>query len=239
MEQLTMTQLAATFASIEAQLTKAAELHFGGTIDQELHESMLRGAMLLVPMLAAPRHIPVLKKLRDWKDTELIPEVMYQRMYDVIVAAARPPTEVCDSATSAAASVTSTAVEAPVAKRKAEAPASAAKPADQQSVKRPANQHSIASMVAALGGQRLKTAAAELKLQREAASRGEDYRPLEEKMAEFKSEEESVPPVDRVVNQFGCSKCAMVFSCRIALTNHERAHGASAKERGSLFESKP
>ena len=89
-----------------------------------------------------------------------------------------------------------------------------------------------------MGGQRLKVCAAELQEQRAAAERGEDYTPRVEKMAEFKSEEQSAPAPSPLVNSFGCSKCGRVFPCKIALTSHERSHDASVKEK-DIFLPKP
>ena len=105
----------------------------------------------------------------------------YEQMKAAVVAASRPPTERAGPSGAVAPSVpASTPAKATVGgKRKQEAPAPA------PAAKRVASQNSISSM----GGQRLKVSAAELQEQRKAATRGEDYTPQVEKMAEFKSED--------------------------------------------------
>ena len=223
-------------ADIESQLTQAAELVLNGNIPEALFSSVIRGALAMLPMPLAPRHILVLRKLKEWKDTELIPAAVYEQLYAAVVAASRPPVEGAGSS-GAAASPAPARAPAKVTeggKRKLEALAPAPAPV----AKRAANQNSIASMFSAMGGMRLKVSATELKVQRTAAARGEDYRPRLEKMAEFQSEQESAAPPNPLVNQFGCSRCSRVFTCMIALTSHERSHGALLNEK-TFFEPKP
>ena len=228
------TNLTSILADIEAQLTQAAELVLSGGMPEALYASTLRGALAMLPMPLAPRHIVVLGKLKQWKGTELIPAAVCEQLQAAVIAASRPPTEDAGSSGAVAPPVPASApAKATVGgKRKQEAPAPA------PAAKRAASQNSIASMFSAMGGQRLKVSAAELQEQRMAAARGEDYTPRVEKMAEFKSEEESAAAPNPLVHEFGCSKCGRKFSSKIALWSHERSHSASVQEK-KFFEPPP
>ena len=82
----------AELAAIERQLTDAAELHLMGTLTEELYVASVRGALAALPMPAAPKHIAVLKRLKQWKDDELIPLRVYEQLCQAVVAASHGPT---------------------------------------------------------------------------------------------------------------------------------------------------
>ena len=87
------TNLTSILADIEAQLTQAAELVLSGGMPEALYASTLRGALVMLPMPLAPRHIVVLGKLKQWKGTELIPAAVCEQLQAAVIAASRPPTE--------------------------------------------------------------------------------------------------------------------------------------------------
>jgi hypothetical protein len=66
--------------AIEQQLVQAAELHLTGTLTEALYISTLRGALAVLPTSEAPGHISVLKRLKKWKEGELIPEDVHQQL---------------------------------------------------------------------------------------------------------------------------------------------------------------
>ena len=104
---------AGILADIESQLTQAAELVLSGGIPEALFASVIRGALAMLPMPLAPRHIPVLRKLKEWKDTELILAPVYQQQLQAaVVGASRPPTEDTGSSNAAAPSAPARAAPA-------------------------------------------------------------------------------------------------------------------------------
>ena len=52
----------------------------------------MRGALAALPTPFAPQHIPVLKRLKQWKDNELIPLDVYNVLCTTVTAASRGPT---------------------------------------------------------------------------------------------------------------------------------------------------
>ena len=85
---------------------------------------------------------------------------------------------------------------------------------------------------------KLKVTAQELRAQREAASRGEDYEVDVEEMAKFKSEKR-VEPASAVAKLYTCSKCPRTFTTAIGLGNHEKwAHSADTKPK-EFFKPQP
>eukprot|EP00966_Prymnesium_polylepis_P324515 7380553-Prymnesium_polylepis.2 len=157
----------AELAAIERQLTEAAELHLMGTLTEELYVASVRGALAALPMPAAPKHIAVLKRLKQWKDDELIPLEVYNVLCTSVTTASRGPT-------SGAASSGSTAEQPPVTRT---APATATEaappPKKRKAAALPVGQQRL--FAAMPDAKKLKVTAKHLRAQREAAGRGEDY----------------------------------------------------------------
>ena len=72
-------------SDIETQLTWAAELQLSGAIDLDFYESTMRGALQLLPRLAATGHIVLLKGLRKWHDIGLISDRLCETLQDALV----------------------------------------------------------------------------------------------------------------------------------------------------------
>ena len=73
-------------SEIERQLTRAAELHISGVVDDNMYEAMLSGTLLpLVPRVEAPRHIVVLKAVKRWGENELITEELTKQLVEALL----------------------------------------------------------------------------------------------------------------------------------------------------------
>jgi hypothetical protein len=217
--------------AIEAQLTEAAELHLTGALTEGLYVVAVRGALAALPKPAAPKHIAVLKRLKQWKDDELIPLEVYNVLCTSVTTASRGPT-------AGAASSGSTAEQRPV-KRPAPATATQAAPTPKKrkAAALPGGQQSLFAVMPE--AKKLKTTAHELRAQREAAGRGEDYDVEVEEMAKFKSEKLKAEPAPPVVKKYSCTKCPRTFSTAIGLNSHTTwAHSADTKPK-EFFKPQP
>ena len=212
-------------SAIERQLAGAAELHFTGALNEELYMSTLRGALAMLPMLEAPGHIAVLKRLKQWKDDELIPLRVYEQLCQAVVAASHGPTA---GAGSSVQTTEQRPAQCPApAKRKANA-LEAAPPAKTQ--KKAAVQQKTTLFSVLPGATKTLIKASELREQREAAARDEDYVPEQHDLRHFRQELQP-EPAPAVVKEYSCSKCARKFSTQIGLRNHESSHTVAAKPK--------
>ena len=212
--------------SIEQQLTEAAELQLTGTITEELYVSMVRGAIAVLPTPAAPSHIPVLKRLQQWKRDKLIPPDVHDRVQSIVMAAAKQPTV---AAGPSGPKVASPAVAPPVTAAKAKLPTKleTAKPAKKAKVE-PVQTTTLFSLLP--DAKKIKIAANELRLQREASARGEIYVPEEDDVRTFKSERQDAP-APPVLKEFCCEQCPRTFSTLTGLRNHTKWHSVEAKPK--------
>ena len=218
-------------AAIERQLTEAAELHLTGMLSEALYVASVRGALVGLPTPAAPRHIAVLNRLKQWKDDELIPLELYSVLCTGVMTASRGPT-------SGAASSGSTAEQPPL-KRKAPATTTEVGPPPKKPKAKalPAGQQSLFAVMP--DAKKLKTSAQELRAQREAAGRGEEYEVDVEDMATFKSEKLQAEPTPAVAKEYRCSKCPRIFTTAIGLANHEKwSHSANVNPK-EFFKPQP
>lgn len=214
--------------SIERQLAGAAELHFSGMMNEELYISTVRGALAMLPMLKAPQHVSVLKRLKEWKDNDLLPLGVYEQLCPVVVAASRPPTA------GAEGSSASTTVEQPVHSERTEVLPSAKKQKAAPAL--PAKQQTIFNVLPA-GTTRTKVTSAELRMQRQAASRGEDYEPEEEELLRFRKER--LPqPAPAVQKEYSCPQCPRKFSTLTGLQNHVKWHPLTTQPK-EFFQRNP
>ena len=79
-------------------------------------------------------------------------------------------------------------------------------------------------------GKKTLVLAGELRKQREAALRGEDYAPEELEMAEFPSGKRQEQPAG-VKKELACPECARNFNYEINLANHVKWHDSSVKDK--------
>ena len=224
-------------AAIERQLTEAAELHLTGTLSEGLYVAAVHGAVVALPTPAAPKHITVLKRLKQWKDDELIPLEVYSVLCTNVTTASRGPT-------SRAAGSESTAEQPPVQRTQPiqlTAPATSTEAAPPQkklkTVSLPAGQQSL--FAAMPDAKKLKVTAQELRLQREAAGRGEGYEIEVEEMAKFKSEKKAEEPSPAVAKEYSCSKCPRTFTTAIGLANHEKLGHSGGAQPKVFFKPQP
>ena len=218
-------------AAIERQLSEAAELHLTGMLSEALYVASVRGALVGLPTPAAPRHIAVLKRLKQWKDDELIPLEVYNVLCTSVMTASREPT-------AGAASSGSTAEQRPI---KCPAPATATEAGPQPKKPKtkalPAGQQSL--FAAMPDAKKLKITAQELRAQREAAGRGEAYEVDVEEMAKFRSEKLQAEPAPAVAKEYCCSKCPRTFTTAIGVANHEKwSHSENANPK-KFFKPQP
>ena len=220
--------------AIERQLAGAAELHLTGVMNAELYISAVRGALVMLPLLEAPRHIPVLKCLKVWKENELIPSEAFEQLSShVLAAASRGPT--AGPGSSGSQSI-SEQPSAPVMKAKAKAAEAAPAPPAKKTKTAPVQTTTLFSVLP--GAAKTLVKASELRAQREASFRGEDYEIEQLGMRCFPTEQQS-RAAPAVVKEYSCPKCPRAFTTQIGLANHTTwAHSADTKPK-QFFEPQP
>jgi hypothetical protein len=220
--------VAAVLDGIERQLTEAAELVLTGQLSETLHAATLTGALLLLPRPLAPGHIPVLQRLKRWKDLELFPPELHEQLQRDIIAQSRPA-EAGES--SSAASQQPAATTAPPSAATTAPPSAAiapVRPSHAKKQKLGTQQQTLYSMMP--DATRTRVPHQELKRQREAAANGEDYELEGLDMRRFRKEIKG-EPAPAVVKIYPCDKCARTFGTPIALINHSRSHGADVQPK--------
>ena len=153
--------------AVEKRLTEAAELQIAGTIGEDLYISLLRGSLIALPRPQAPGHIPVLKRLKLWQQSELIPEQLCELHTAQVLSSSR------SSDATTGASSTAATLEPPPQVSQPPTPVSVAK---KQKLTATTQQATLFSMMPTASKTLVK--ASELRAQRKAALRDEDY-PLE------------------------------------------------------------
>lgn len=159
---------------IERQLTEAAELLLTGGVSEALHAAALHGALLFLPKPLTPGHIQVIHRLKRWKELELIPSALYAQLQSDIMTRSR------SSAVSG---------ESSYSRESSYSPASAALAPSTSHAKQQklgAGQLTIFKMLP--DATRTRVPSQELKRQREAALRGEDYEVEWQHMRRFRKE---------------------------------------------------
>ena len=212
--------------AVEKRLTEAAELQIAGTIGEDLYISLLRGSLIALPRPQAPGHIPVLKRLKLWQQSELIPEQLCELHTAQVLSSSR------SSDATTGASSTAATLEPPPQVSQPPTPVSVAK---KQKLTATTQQATLFSMMPTASKTLVK--ASELRAQRKAALRDEDY-PLEAlDMHRFPTEQqhEAAPAYAK---EFLCAKCARKFPSRLGFENHSRWHSETAKPK-EFFTPKP
>ena len=220
---------------IERQLTEAAELVLTGGLSEALHAAALLGALSLLPKPLAPGHIQVLKRLKRWKELELIPPALHEELGRDVTAQSRSSAAGGSAGASLSAASqppaaatrpeVSTPPPAVLGKRPVPPPSNA--PAKRQKLKSTQQQTLFGMLPDAA---RTKISALELKRQREAAARDEDYEVEWEDLRRFRKEikGEASPPV---VKTYRCDRCAKTFDTSIGLKNHSMWHGENVQPK--------
>ena len=203
-----------TLATIERQLTQAAEMQLTGALTEEMGSALVRGALALLPHLETPHHIVVLKALKGWRDAELLPAEQYEPLQADVVASSR------HAAPGAAAAAAAVQPRAAAATTEAAAAASGKKRA------REPGQQSIFGWE---GAERQRTLKTELRAQREAAGRDEDYEPETHPVIRFPSENQEGAIAPAATRQ--CPKCPRTFPTALGLNNHMKWHSDTMKDK--------
>ena len=213
--------LEALLHGLEELLVEASEMHLIGTMGTALYNSLLRGTLAQLPMEVAPKHVAVLKKLKEWKKNELISSSQFDEQCKLeVVAASRP------SASSGGAAGVSSSTTPPAPEERA-CPNATNKPKRSHG-KSKAKQKAIAALNQPKlhhfkGISKTLIPKEQLRLQREAALRNEDYKVNALNMSSFPTEDQhevpALPPV-----QWPCPKCTRTFSTTLALNNHQNWH---------------
>ena len=207
--------------AIELQLTKAAELHMSNVMPDQLYHSAMVGALYELPVLKAPKHIPVLKKLKQWREDDLIPEHIHQEYHAAVIDASRPDepnSETPDEPNKATVDLTKDDPPPQPGKAKAQPPRKRKRELGQQ------------TMFSWNGTEKQLTRKQDLRAQREAALRGEDYEVETLRMATFSSERD-VDEAPAVQHSFSCSKCPKTFDTSQGLTLHARWHTWQTRDK--------
>ena len=145
----------------------------------------------------------MLKALKRWRDNELLPVQQCERLQADVVAVSLPPP--------AAPTVPDLEPAAPT------------------SSKKPRLESGQRSIFSWKGAERQRVLKTELRAQREAAARGEDYDVEMHPVIRFPTENmevEEAPPAPRK-----CPKCARTFNTPVGLHNHLKWHRETMKDK--------
>ena len=200
---------------------EAAELQIAGTVSEDLYISLLRGSLVALPTPQAPEHVLVLKRLKYWQQSELIPEQLCGQLVAQILSSSRR----LDATAGASSTAAPAALEPPAAL--------VAPPAKKQKM---ATVQKTTLFSVLPGASKTLVKASELRAQRQAALRDEDYALEALDMRCFPSERQQAAPA--VVFEFSCNKCARTFSSRLGLENHVLWHSEATKPK-EFFTPKP
>ena len=148
-------------------------------MSEAVYKSMVQGVMMSLPRLRAPQHIVVLKTARKWYLASMLPECFKQPTMDMLLEAAYPEGDFDDGAGSSSAPAT----PAPPPPRVKEASSKRKQKAT------PSLQPGQQSLFNWKSAERQRTSAAELRKQREAALRNQDFEVETHLVSRFKSEE--------------------------------------------------
>ena len=217
-----MEGLAATLASIQMQLTEAAEISCVGGISEALYDSMMRGSVALLPKPPAPHHIMVLKELKAWAELQLITQSVLEMLQREVIAASRV-VGLGSESSSTGDSQSTTYPES-------ESSSSRCSGKKRKHGKLPVQNSTLFSVLP--GATKTLFRAEDLRKQREAALRNEDYELNPLSMASFPSAE--VQPDAKHARSdtklYPCIKCPRTFTSQLGLRNHMLSHPAAVKD---------
>ena len=216
-----MSEVHAELSKIETQLTRAAEMCVSGALDQEMYDSMVLGVLTRCPLLPAPKHIVVLRAVKEWGDAELLSDDVYKLLVDRVIKASHPHEE------DETASSSTTVRPAESATRGANAKEAGAKKA-----RLDPGQRSIFDWK---GVERQRVLKDELRKQREAALRNVSYEVETHLVIRFPTESKEREETHTSLRQ--CPKCARTFETAVGLNNHVKWHSETVKDK--LFTPRP
>ena len=75
--------------SIALQLNDLAEQFYSELIDEGSYAFNIHDVLAHLPMLKAPAHIAVLKRIKDWKDAALVPPEVAKNLRQRVLSASR------------------------------------------------------------------------------------------------------------------------------------------------------
>ena len=213
--------------AIEKQLTQAAELAINGTLSSELANSLVVGALGKLPLVEAPLHIAVLKRLKRWFEAELISLPAFQEAQATVLQASRdvptlipPPGDVVSAAAAREKEPQNKTGTASNSTRKRKQPIFAGIEKGKQQTMFEALPRAKKTLVEK----------AELVKQRKAAVvDNEHYSPKKRHMASFDSE--TAPPEPTPVAEHLCAQCGRIFDSAVGLRNHSVYHTAGVREK--------
>ena len=201
-------------------ITEAAEAYLAGNISETLYACLVRGALLPLPTPKAPFHVRVLAALKRWEEAQLIPTEVRQRLSNSVTTAAREPMSGASGSASAAL---------PPVQARPPAPPAQATPRT-NGLKTKAKSSSQVTLFSWPGAEKRLIQEQELRKQKLAAARGEDYAPEVMEMRILPSEQrESTEDSGKI---FACPQCARTFTFQIGLVQHLKwTHCSNVKEK--------
>lgn len=213
--------------SMQGKLTQAAELVVLGSMSQQLYEAALAGILAALPKPLAPKHIHVLKRITEWKEAELLPQLEHQQLSAAVLAASK-------SCPTASASTSGTATSEVAEGDEAPAVTQPGVPAAVNKGKKrvpPPNSRTLFDMMP--GASKTMTLASELRQQRELALKNVTYEPQTMDMNTFTSEhkEADAAAPSGGTKKFCCSKCPKSYNARVGLQNHVKWHALQTQEK--------
>ena len=207
---------------VEESLVEAAELRLGTPgISEKLYTNILIGVLTNFPMPRAPHHIRVLQAIKKWGEAGLLPEDLQESMKFDVIKASRGDAQ-CESTSDGLS--TSTCLESETSSQAREGVTAGKK----RKHAHPVQKSTLFTVLP--GATKTLISAQELRKQREAALRDEDYEVSELKMATFQSEEQESARTP-TVKLFSCPKCPRSFEQRLGLRNHMFSHSECVLDR--------
>ena len=220
---------------IEAKLVEMAECYNTGAVNESIYGTMLRGALIELPMLESPGHIRVLESLKKWKELRLLPAELHGELQKAVMGAAHPqkaPTPPPPpQPPSPDPSLLSPPPPPPKLTSPVQPPVFSAAPARSANGQFTHNTHKKRGREA--GQLTLFQALPDAKrylfrANQCVAEPGADVEMLE--MASFPSEQRQVD-LCQPAKRFTCTKCPRTFGSRVGLSNHMLWHPSTTRDR--------
>ena len=217
---------------IEAKLVEMAECYNTGAVNESIYGTMLRGALIELPMLESPGHIRVLESLKKWKELRLLPAELHGELQKAVMGAAHPQKAPTPPPPPQPPSPDPSLLSPPPPPPKLTAPvqppvlsAAPARSANGQFAnthKKRGREAGQLTLFQALPGAKRYL----FRANQSVAEPGADVDMLE--MASFPSEQRQLR---EQAKSFECTKCLRTFSSRVGLVNHMLWHPSTTRDR--------
>ena len=224
-----METLAKNLDGIAKNLAEAAELALTSNMSETLYNSMVQGIVAALPKPQTPHHIVVLKALKSWVEGQLITLSLFEVLQREVISGSRVGAGTAESSCNSQS--TTTCPETVDAHSTPQAQDTSNKKKRAHTGKAKVQQTTLFHVLP--DAKKTLVRGADLRKQREAALRLEDYEVTELDMASFQSEE-VLPHVKHArldTKLFACPKCSKTFGSHIGLRNHTYMHSESTKDR--------